>query len=121
MSCTTKLFSAMQLLYTVLFLSIAISPATRGQPDNQIPKLLKERRCYACHELTQQLIGPSYQAIANRHGPRAEVMTEVLAHKIINGGGGNWGLVPMVPNEHVTLDESRAMATWILQLNMKTH
>lgn len=41
----------------------------------------------------------------------------VLARKIVLGGGGSWGLVPMVPNEHVTLDEARAMAEWILALD----
>ena len=121
MSSMTKLFFSMRLLCAATFLAAAISGTAHAESANEIPTLLKERRCYACHELTQQLIGPSYQAIANRHGPQAEVMTEVLAHKIINGGGGNWGLVPMVPNEHVTLDESRAMVKWILQLNKKTH
>ena len=43
-------------------------------------------------------------------------MLEVLARKIVHGGGGNWGLVPMVPNEHVTLEDARAMAAWILAL-----
>lgn len=117
----TKLFFTTRLLCTATFLALAISATAHGEPANEIPTLMKERRCYACHELTQQLIGPSYQAIASRHGARAEVMAEVLAQKIINGGGGNWGLVPMVPNEHVTLDESRAMANWILQLNKKMH
>jgi cytochrome c551/c552 len=41
-------------------------------------------------------------------------MAEVLAQKIISGGGGNWGLVPMVPAPHVTLEEARLMAGWIL-------
>ncbi|MCP5144208.1 MAG: cytochrome C [Gammaproteobacteria bacterium] len=79
--------------------------------------LLEVKRCYICHEMTQTIIGPPYAAIAARHGQRRDVMTEVLARKIVNGGGGNWGLVPMVPNQWVSLDEARTMADWILSLN----
>jgi cytochrome c len=38
----------------------------------------------------------------------------VLAGKIIRGGGGNWGLVPMVPNQRVDEIEARILAQWIL-------
>jgi cytochrome c len=43
-------------------------------------------------------------------------MTDVLARKIVRGGGGNWGSVPMVPNRWVTIDDARTMAAWILSL-----
>jgi len=42
------------------------------------------------------------------------LMTEVLARKIILGGGGNWGVVPMVPNEHVSATDAHSIAGWIL-------
>ena len=82
-----------------------------------IPALLEARRCGACHAVTETLIGPPYQAIALRHAPRKAVMEDVLVQKIILGGGGNWGVVPMVPNEHVTPEEARMMAQWILNLD----
>jgi cytochrome c len=78
--------------------------------------LLTEKRCNACHDVTAVRIGPPYTAIAVRHRPDKESMVEVLAHKIVLGGGGGWGPVPMVPNEHVSLEEARAMARWILEL-----
>lgn len=79
-------------------------------------KLVENARCYACHEMSEASLGPPYLAIAARHAPRREVMTEVLALKIVHGGGGNWGLVPMVPNQWVSVEEARAMAKWILGL-----
>lgn len=96
---------------------VVLSPTAHAETMTDIPALLKQRRCYSCHDMSQSLIGPPYQAIAARHGARAEVMTEVLAQKIIRGGGGNWGVVPMVPNEHVTEEEARAMVRWILELD----
>ena len=78
--------------------------------------LVETKRCVACHDQTRTLLGPSYTAIAARHAANKELMVEVLAQKIIIGGAGNWGVVPMVPNEHVSLEESRAISRWILGL-----
>lgn len=78
--------------------------------------LVIEKRCVACHHDTQMLLGPPYRTIAARHAAQKDIMLEVLAQKIILGGAGNWGVVPMVPNDHVTPDEARAIARWILDL-----
>jgi len=79
-------------------------------------KLVEQARCYACHSLSKTSLGPPYIAIAARHAQQKAVMVDVLARKIVHGGGGNWGLVPMVPNQWVTIDEARLMAEWILSL-----
>ena len=77
--------------------------------------LVQSSRCYACHQLKEPLIGPPYQAIAARYSGNRELMTQVLARKIVLGGGGNWGVVPMVPNEHVSAADAQAIARWILE------
>ena len=79
--------------------------------------LVVKNRCYPCHSKTDMLLGPSYEAIAARHAANREAMVEVLAEKIIVGGGGNWGVVPMVPNEHVSREDARRIARWILKLD----
>jgi len=79
-------------------------------------ELAAGKRCNACHDMERVLLGPPYRAIAARHASEREVMTEVLARKIVHGGGGNWGVVPMVPNEHVSLEEALAISSWILSL-----
>jgi cytochrome c len=79
-------------------------------------RLFEQKRCYICHETDKVSLGPPLKAIAVRHKSRRDVMSEVLARKIVLGGGGNWGLVPMVPNQGVTLEEARVMADWILGL-----
>lgn len=87
------------------------SPRARG---NDGAALVQQHRCQACHSLKDPLLGPPYQAIAQRHAGNRDAMVEVLAHKIVLGGGGNWGVVPMVPNEHVGEADARAIARWIL-------
>ena len=90
------------------------SNAASAQEEGE--RLVEEARCYACHEMEEPSLGPAYVAIAALHSQRREVMTEVLARKIVHGGGGNWGLVPMVPNQWVSIEEARIMAEWILGL-----
>jgi cytochrome c len=76
--------------------------------------LVENARCYMCHDASKASLGPPWAAIAARHGARRDVMVDVLARKIVHGGAGSWGFVPMVPNQWVTEDEARRMAEWIL-------
>ena len=80
--------------------------------------LVQYHFCYSCHDAREALLGPPWQAIAARHSPRREIMVAVLSEKIRSGGGGNWGVVPMVPNEHVPEEDARRIAEWILNLSV---
>ena len=107
--------SGKSLFAFALVASVALIDTQAAEPDGEA--LVVEKRCVACHDMSKTLIGPPYAAIAARHAARKAVMVDVLARKIIAGGAGNWGVVPMVPNEHVTLEEARAISRWILGLN----
>jgi cytochrome c len=103
----------------VALVATAGSPFAAGQNAGQNAgqagaALARSLRCYSCHSATEQLIGPPYVAIASRYGQDRAAMVQVLARKIVLGGGGNWGVVPMVPNEHVKPAEALLLATWIL-------
>lgn len=82
--------------------------------------LVSKALCYACHQMDSASIGPTWRAIAARHAPRKEQMVDVLVSRILRGGGGNWGVVPMVPNQRVTEAEARVMAEWVLAQQQET-
>ena len=107
---TRKLIAGISTVGFLCLFSQLAGAQTEGE------RLVEEARCYACHQLTETLLGPPYIAIAARHAPRKNVMVDVLARKIVSGGGGNWGVVPMVPNQWVTIEEARIMSEWILGL-----
>jgi len=88
-------------------------------PQPELPALVLQSHCDECHSLSSVRIGPPFVAVALRYRPAGEAAVEVLARKIIAGGGGNWGVVPMVPNERVSLAEARTMARWVLSLQAK--
>jgi cytochrome c len=98
--------------FLVILLTLLPASVAMAQEDGET--LVTSKMCYACHQLDSVSLGPPWRAIAARHGARRDVMVDVLAGKIIRGGGGNWGLVPMVPNQRVSEEEARIMAEWIL-------
>ena len=99
-------------LYIIVLYIFIVSFSAYGQ--DQTETLISDKMCYACHQLESASIGPSWQAIAARHAERREQVTQVLAGKIIRGGGGNWGVVPMVPNQRVSEEQALLMMQWIL-------
>lgn len=68
--------------------------------------------CSGCHSLSEKMIGPSYQEIAGKYSDKD---IELLASKIIEGGSGVWGNVPMTPHTQVSKDEAKKMVEYILR------
>ena len=73
--------------------------------------LAKEKNCLACHAVDKKVVGPSYKDVAKKYTAKDEAM---LAEKIIKGGKGNWGAIPMPPNASVSADEANKLVKWIL-------
>lgn len=96
---------------SLCLLAFAALPAA-AQQDGET--LVSKSLCYACHQMDSASIGPPWRAIAARHAARKEQMRDVLVSRILRGGGGNWGQVPMVPNQRVSAAEARIMADWVL-------
>lgn len=75
----------------------------------EMPPTAKTLGCIACHALDKKLVGPSWQDIANRYrGKGVKTFTyngkeypliEGLVMKVSKGGSGNWGTLPMPPND----------------------
>jgi cytochrome c len=78
--------------------------------------LAAHQHCDECHALKEARIGPPFLAVAARYAAGGDATVNRLALKIINGGAGNWGTIPMVPNERISLADARALARWIIGL-----
>lgn len=100
----------LQLCSLLLLVAAALPAAAQEAGETLVSKSL----CYACHQMESASIGPPWRAIAARHAGRKEQMRDVLVSRILRGGGGNWGEVPMVPNQRVSEADARIMADWVL-------
>jgi cytochrome c len=79
-------------------------------------KLFNSRSCNACHAVDETRIGPAFRAVALRYHDASPATVDWLATKIVEGGAGAWGNVPMVSNPAISPDEARRVARWILSL-----
>ena len=75
--------------------------------------LATAKNCMACHSIDKKLVGPSFKDIAKKYaGDKAAA--DKLADKVVKGGSGAWGPVPMPANPQVSADESKKLVAWIL-------
>lgn len=76
--------------------------------------LATAKNCMACHAVDKKLVGPSFKDVAAKYASQKDA-TDKLAAKILKGGGGVWGPLPMPANPAVNDAESKALAAWVLQ------
>ena len=73
----------------------------------------KKNACMGCHAVDKKIVGPGFQAVAKKYAndPGAIVF---LKNKIIKGGSGSWGVVPMPANAKLSDADVALLASWIL-------
>ena len=92
-------------------IAASLSLASLAQADEA---LAKAKNCTTCHGIDKKIVGPGYKEIAAKRG--AEKGAEAaLAIKIKTGSKGEWGQVPMPPN-NVTDAEAATLAKWVLSI-----
>lgn len=79
------------------------------------PELAQKKNCLACHAVDQKVIGPAYKAVAAKYAGQPEA-SAALTQKVMKGGSGVWGAVPMPANPQVNEAEARQLVQWILGL-----
>lgn len=77
--------------------------------------LIEASDCRTCHKDDAKLIGPAYQEVAKKYENNAGNV-KMLAEKIINGGQGNWGEIPMAGHPNVSEEDASAMVEYILSM-----
>lgn len=72
--------------------------------------------CPSCHKIDDRLTGPAYREVANKYAGADDATITKLAKKIIEGGSGVWGEIPMTPHPNVSEEEAKDMVKYILLL-----
>ena len=75
--------------------------------------LIEGSDCLTCHKMDTKLVGQSYQEVADKY---TEGDLDMLADKIVNGGKGNWGEVPMSAHAGMSKENAKKMVAYILTL-----
>lgn len=72
--------------------------------------------CKTCHHPTNRIIGPSHTEVAKKY-EFTQANVTLLAGKIINGGSGVWGEIPMTPHVDISQADAEKMAMYVLSLD----
>lgn len=93
-----------------LYLLLAAAFAT---PAFANAELAQKKNCMACHAVGSKVIGPAYKDVAAKYAGQADAVAK-LSEKVMKGGSGVWGQIPMPANPQVSAAEAKELVTWIL-------
>ena len=96
-----------RILFAMAVAMTATAPAFADQA------LATAKNCMACHAVDKKLVGPSYKDVAAKYASD-KTAVDKLATKIVKGGSGVWGPVPMPANAQVNDAEAKKLAAWIM-------
>lgn len=94
------------MLFTVL--SALASSSAMANAD-----LAKAKNCMACHAVANKLVGPAYKDVAAKYAGQKDAENKLVT-KVLKGGAGVWGAVPMPANPQLSEPEARTLVKWIL-------
>ncbi|MGC1172938.1 c-type cytochrome [Polaromonas sp.] len=99
-----------RLCLVIASLAAGFAVSTPALADLQ---LATAKNCMACHAVATKLVGPAYKDVAAKYAGQKDAVDK-LAAKIMKGGAGVWGPVPMPANAQVNADEAKKLAAWVL-------
>ncbi|MEO8151500.1 MAG: c-type cytochrome [Rhizobacter sp.] len=101
----------MKSLLSLIFAASALVAA----PAFANPDLAQKKNCMACHAVDKKVVGPAYKEVAAKYAGQKDAVDK-LSQKVIKGGAGVWGPVPMPANTTVSDAEAKQLVQWILTL-----
>ena len=99
-------------LFAVMSVAVTMAAARPAFADEA---LAKAKNCMACHAIDKKVVGPAYKEVAKKYAGDSKAAA-MLESKIIKGGAGVWGPVPMPANAQVSAADSKRLVTWILSI-----
>ena len=97
----------------IALLPVAALVALVGAPASAQQDLAQKKNCMSCHAVDKKLVGPSYKDVAAKYAGQKDAVDK-LAQKVLKGGSGVWGPVPMPANPQVTEAEAKQLVQWVL-------
>jgi len=95
---------------------VVAKPSLASAEDLTEGKLLISKSdCMICHGMEAKMIGPSYLSVAEKYPLNAENISG-LSKKILEGGSGVWGTVPMTAHPALAPADAAKMVKYILSL-----
>lgn len=89
--------------------------STATDPDVQKGEaLIAKNDCLTCHKIDEKLIGPTYREVARKYAGLPDTIVPYLAHKVMKGGTGTWGQIPMAAHPALSEADATALVKYVL-------
>ncbi|MFN8252424.1 MAG: c-type cytochrome [Ferruginibacter sp.] len=117
MKKTILIFSVAAILYSCGGGSSSSGSSTASSnPDaDKGLELIGKSDCFGCHKVKETSVGPAYNKVAQKY-EATEANISTLADKVMKGGSGNWGTVPMAGHPAITKEDAVLMVKYVLSL-----
>ncbi len=89
----------------------ATAPAAPADGPASAQALARRLNCLTCHGIDNKVVGRGLREVSKKYAARSDA-ADYLAQKIVSGGSGVWGSVPMPP-QSVPVADAKALAQWI--------
>ncbi|PIQ22014.1 MAG: hypothetical protein COW65_05550 [Cytophagales bacterium CG18_big_fil_WC_8_21_14_2_50_42_9] len=95
----------------------AVEGTYQAKPGAVLPgkALMDKSDCNACHSIDNKIVGPAFKDVAKKYKSDKTAVAK-LSDKIIKGGAGSWGDIPMSPHPQVSKTDAAEMVKYILSL-----
>lgn len=97
----------------VVGMAVAAGLAGMASDASADGALAEKKNCMGCHHMTERRVGPAFKQVAAKYAGQADAVDK-LTQKVLKGGAGSWGAVPMPENRQVSPAEARQLVQWIL-------
>lgn len=94
------------------FVIVALMVSGSALADEE---LARSKNCLTCHAVDQKRVGPAFKDVAQKYAGQQDAAAK-LAEKVVKGGSGVWGQMPMPANKQVSAEEAKKLVEWILSL-----
>ncbi|MES2261914.1 MAG: c-type cytochrome [Pseudomonadota bacterium] len=97
----------------IMMVGMLVASAFATQAAMANADLAKAKNCMACHAVSNKVVGPAFKDVAAKYAGQKDAENK-LAQKVIKGGSGAWGAVPMPANPQVSEAEAHTLVKWVL-------
>jgi cytochrome c len=114
----TGVLAAMRLAVSTAGLSLIVFAATPAHAADAVDAaratvLSNSNACMGCHQVKRKMVGPSFDDVTARYKADPDAVAKIGV-KIIKGGAGAWGMIPMPSHPAMSKTDAQTIAAWIM-------
>ena len=90
-----------------------VAAASLAVPALADQALATKSNCMACHTVEKKPVGPAFKEVAKKYAGQKDAEA-MLISKVMKGGSGVWGAIPMPANGQLKEADAKTLVEWIL-------